>query len=74
MQPTPSMSSSMVVAPPSLAVRAHTPTAWFLATVGNSSAVNRYTVAKAAAAACNSIIELQTNHRQSFHNHREGPY
>ena len=49
------MSSSMVVAPPSLAVRAHTPTAWFLATVGNSSAVNRYTVAKAAAAACVSI-------------------
>ena len=49
------MSSSMVVAPPSLAVRAHTPTAWFLATVGNSSAVNRYTVAKAAAAAGISI-------------------
>ena len=49
------MSSSMVVTPPSLAVRAHTPTAWFLATVGNSSAVNRYTVAKAAAAAGISI-------------------
>ena len=72
---TPSMSSSMVVTPPSLAVRAHTPTAWFLATVGNSSAVNRYTVAKAAAAAAAALVlKLQTNHRQSFPNHIGGLY